>query len=113
MKHIPYWIVSWAASAALLCPLFGWERPEHALAAANVYAWFICVLYVIAALVTFSKEAREDAKARDAKRNAIGKAVGNVTSLIFIGATAYIGWIGMFGTLLICWMLVTSVTAAD
>ena len=113
MKHLPFWIVSWAASAVLLAPLFGWERPEHALAAVNVYSWFLCVLYVLAALFTFSKEVREHAKAKDAKRNVISKAVGTATSLTFIGALAYVGWIGMFGTLLVCWLLTVAVTAAD
>ena len=113
MKHLPFWIVSWAASAVLLAPLFGWERPEHALAAVNVYTWFMSTLFVIAALCTFSKKAREPAKAIAAKRNVISKAIGVVTSLTFIGATAYVGWIGRFGTLLVCWLLTTAQTAAD
>ena len=113
MKNLPFWIVSWAASAVLLAPLFGWERPEHALAAVNVYTWVMSTLFVIAALCTFSKKAREPAKAIAAKRNVISKAIGVVTSLTFIGATAYVGWIGMFGTLLVCWLLTTALTAAD
>lgn len=113
MKHLPFWVVSWAASAVLLAPLFGWERPEHALAAVNIYAWFMSTLYVIAVLFTFSKDVRNHAKAVAARRNVISRAIGIVTSLAFIGATAYVGWIGMFGTLLVCWLLTTSMTAAD
>lgn len=113
MKHLPFWIVSWAASAVLLAPLFGWVRPEHSLAAVNVYAWFMSTLFVLSALSVFNKEARERAKAAAGKRNVISRAIGIVTSLAFIGATAYVGWIGMFGTLLVCWLLTTAMTAAE
>lgn len=113
MKRLPFWIVSWAASAVLLAPLFGWERPEHALAAVNVYAWFLSVMGVLAVLLTFSKEVREHAKAKESKRGAVSRAIGIVTSLTFIAATVYVGWIGMFGTLLVCWLLTTAMTAAD
>lgn len=113
MSRLAIWIVSWAASAVLLSPLWGATTAEHLLGAVNVYAWFMCVLYVIAALFSFSKSARESAKKKLQGRSSVSRAVGLITSLTFIGATAYVGWIGMFGTLLVCWMLTAAITAAD
>ena len=113
MSRLAIWVVSWAASAVLLSPLWGATPPAHLLAAVNVYTWFTCVLYVIAALFSFSKSVRESAKKNLQGRSSVSSAIGLITSLAFLGATAYVGWIGMFGVLLVCWMLTTVITAAD
>ena len=113
MSRLAIWVVSWAASAVLLSPLWGATPPENLLGAVNVYAWFTCVLYVIAALFSFSKSVRESAKKNLQGRSSVSSAIGLITSLAFLGATAYVGWIGMFGVLLVCWMLTTVITAAD
>lgn len=112
MKHIPFWIVSWAASAVLLTPLFGWERPEHALAAVNVYAWFLATVFTTCAVfVIFSRDLRKQIKAKRAKRNGFSRLIGALTAVTFMIGTAYVGWIGLFGAMLISWLLEAALTA--
>lgn len=113
MKRLPFWIVSWAASAVLFAPLFGWERHEHALAAVNVYAWFCCVMFVLGVLCTFSKTSRAAAITTWRNRWMVDKAIGSISSLAFMGGVVYVGWLGMFGTLLVCWLLNMAVLNSD
>lgn len=113
MKHLPFWIVSWAASAVLLAPLFGWERPEHALEAVNIYAWFIGTVAVPGALSLLNQKARENGVKVWRQRSFLGRGVGVVTSLTFISGTAYVGWLGLFGTILVCWLIQLAVVSGD
>ena len=111
MSRLALWIVSWAASAVLLSPLWGASPPAHMLAAVNVYAWFICTLGVLGFIAVFTKDGKAAGQKSEHERNPVDRAVGKVTSLVFIGALAYTGWVGMFGTLLVCWLWVTAVTS--
>ena len=111
MSRLAIWVVSWAASAVLLSPLWGATPPENLLGAVNVYAWFMCTLGVLGFLSVFTKDGKAAWQKAERERSPIDRVIGKFTSLVFIGALAYTGWIGMFGTLLVCWLWVTAVTS--
>lgn len=102
MKYLPLWIVRLAASAALLLPAAGIGVHPNFVSAANIYAWFICVIAAISIpSLIFSRAASEYIRQSWADLSAFAKVISLATYAAFAVALAYAGWIAMFGTYLI------------